>query len=229
MYDPIELAERTRKIVERNGERKYYRFRAAQFYGGIATADCVGCNLRCLFCWAWNVVHDPEHYGKFYTPDTVAERLLDIASKKGFVKARISGNEPTLCKEHLFSVLEKTKIPFILETNGILIGYDKGFAAELSQFKNVHVRVSLKGSSESEFTLLTGAKPDAYKYQIRALKNLFDSNVSFHPAIMTFEKSPFILERLAEIDESLLKSLEYESLIPYPKVVARLRAVGIKI
>jgi hypothetical protein len=46
---------------------------------------------------------------------------------------------------------------------------------------------------------------------------------------MTFEKSPFILERLAEIDESLLNSLEYESLIPYPKVVARLRAVGIKI
>jgi len=27
-------------------KRKYYRFRAARFYGGIATADCMGCNLH---------------------------------------------------------------------------------------------------------------------------------------------------------------------------------------
>jgi uncharacterized Fe-S cluster-containing radical SAM superfamily protein len=28
-YDPIALAETTRKIVERDGKRKYYRFRGA--------------------------------------------------------------------------------------------------------------------------------------------------------------------------------------------------------
>jgi hypothetical protein len=51
MYDPIELAEEIGKVVNAEEKRKYYRFRPAPYYGGIATADCVGCCLRCLFCW----------------------------------------------------------------------------------------------------------------------------------------------------------------------------------
>ncbi len=229
MYDPIELAKLTRKLVERDSERKYYRFRPARFYGGIATADCVGCNLRCIFCWAWKIVNDPASYGKFYDPSIVAKNLLKIARKKGFSKVRISGNEPTISKDHLIKVISETKDSlFILETNGILIGYEKDFASELS-FENLHVRVSIKGSSENEFSKLTGANPKAFEYQIKSLKNLLDNNVSFHPAIMTFENSPSILEKLAEIDEDLPNSLEYETLIPYPEVIARLKSAGIKI
>ena len=47
--DPIDLAERTEKVIRSGDNRKYYRFRPAPYYGGIATADCVGCCLRCLF------------------------------------------------------------------------------------------------------------------------------------------------------------------------------------
>jgi uncharacterized Fe-S cluster-containing radical SAM superfamily protein len=41
--DPIALAEEAGKIVGSGEKRKYYRFRPAFYYGGIATADCVGC------------------------------------------------------------------------------------------------------------------------------------------------------------------------------------------
>ena len=41
LIDPVELAERMRQMVSSGEKRKYYRFRPAPFYGGIATADCV--------------------------------------------------------------------------------------------------------------------------------------------------------------------------------------------
>jgi uncharacterized Fe-S cluster-containing radical SAM superfamily protein len=72
MYDPLELARQTTEIVCRGKERKYYRFRPARFYGGIATADCLGCNLRCAFYWAWEQVHQVDRLGGGYEPLAVA-------------------------------------------------------------------------------------------------------------------------------------------------------------
>ena len=68
MYDPIELTKKIEKIVSKNNEKKYYRFRPTGFYGGIATADTVGCNIRCKFCWSSNSVWDPKNIGQFYSP-----------------------------------------------------------------------------------------------------------------------------------------------------------------
>ena len=65
MYNPIELSEKIEKIVCKNNDKKYYRFRSAGFYGGISTADTVGCNLRCEFCWSTNSVWKPTNTGKF--------------------------------------------------------------------------------------------------------------------------------------------------------------------
>ncbi|MGZ3534395.1 MAG: radical SAM protein, partial [Thermodesulfobacteriota bacterium] len=84
MCDPLELAGKTEKIVRSGEQRKYYRFRPAPYYGGIATADCVGCCLRCLFCWSWHVVTQPEKAGRFYSPEEVARNLTSMARKKGF-------------------------------------------------------------------------------------------------------------------------------------------------
>jgi len=41
MDDPIKRAEELARVVTKGDLRKYYRFRPARFYGGIATADCV--------------------------------------------------------------------------------------------------------------------------------------------------------------------------------------------
>jgi len=82
MYNPVEIAEIIEKRVCEDNRRKYYRFRPARFYGGISTADCVGCCLRCVFCWSWNIVARPSEHGDYYTAEEVARRLLNIAKKK---------------------------------------------------------------------------------------------------------------------------------------------------
>ena len=46
-FDPLERASQIEALVMKDNARKYYRFRYARFYGGICTADAVGCNLLC--------------------------------------------------------------------------------------------------------------------------------------------------------------------------------------
>ncbi|MEJ2182396.1 MAG: radical SAM protein [Nitrospirota bacterium] len=232
MYNAIELAESTSKIVCRDSLRKYYRFRPARFYGGISTADCVGCCLRCVFCWSWNVVSRPTETGKFHSPEDVARRLVAIAKKK-FEQLRISGNEPTMCREHLVEVLEL--IPrdylFILETNGILIGSDETYAEELSKFPRLYVRVSLKGTCEEEFSRLTGAVPEGFGLQTKALEHLVKHKVKTHPACMTSfstqENVASLKKRLKAIHPAFA-GFEVEELILYPAVKERLKKHGIE-
>ncbi|MHA1261814.1 MAG: radical SAM protein [Candidatus Freyarchaeota archaeon] len=213
--------------------KKYYRFRGGRWYGGIATADCCGCPLRCVFCWGAEPRDNARRCGEFYTPEQVFKRLTGIAGRRGYTMLRISGNEPTLGREHLFRVLElvdRTGYLFILETSGVLI--DTEYAERLSEFENVHVRVSLKGASEEEFSTLTGAKPEGFQLQLNALRNLVDNGVSCHASVMssfsTRENMQKLLNRLAEIDARLASELEQEIVILYPRVAKRLARAGIK-
>ncbi|MDI6729101.1 MAG: radical SAM protein [Thermodesulfovibrionales bacterium] len=232
MFDPVMLAELTKKDVCKDDSRKYYRFRPSRFYGGISTADCVGCCLRCIFCWAWDIVSKPAGHGKFYSPEDVARRLTRIAEKKHLHQMRISGNEPTICHEHLIRVLELIdgKYLFILETNGILIGKNEGYAKDLSRFKNLHVRVSLKGTCNEEFSRLTGTVPERFDLQLKALENLVHHGVKVHPACMisfsTQENIKALRKRLKAIHPAF-EEFEAEELILYPHVEERLKRLNI--
>ena len=232
MDDPIKRSEEVARIVSRGDLRKYYRFRPARFYGGIATADCVGCCLRCLFCWSWHEVIRPETCGQFYSPEQVAKNLLGIADKKRFQRVRISGNEPTLAREHLLKVLEliPSRIQFILETNGILIGHDETYAKDLSRFKNLYVRVSLKGTTEEEFSRHTGCAPEGFRLQLKAVENLYRAGVEVQPAVMVSfspeEKIKALCETLSQIDPAL-RDIEVEELVLYGDVEERLRKANI--
>jgi uncharacterized Fe-S cluster-containing radical SAM superfamily protein len=234
MLDPIDKAEEIGKIVSKENQRKYYRFRPASFYGGIATADCVGCCLCCIFCWSYRIVTRPETTGKFYTPQQVASSLTGIAQKKRFRRIRISGNEPTLARNHLLEVLSliPEKYLFILETNGILIGHDFSYAEELSKFPNLHVRVSIKGCTEEEFEELTGFDRKGFHYQLKAMANLLQAGVVCHPAAMVSfspdEHLNALRKRLAEIHPDF-KNIEAEALIPYPEVEKRLNMAGLTV
>jgi uncharacterized Fe-S cluster-containing radical SAM superfamily protein len=167
-------------VVSSGEKRKYYRFRPAPFYGGIATADCVGCCLKCLYCWSWNIIVQPEKVGRFYSPQEVDKHLTSIAKKKGFRQVRISGNEPTLHQSHLLQLLQinPKEIHFILETNGILFGYDPSYAKDFSLFSNLYVWVSLKGACHEGFSRLTGTKPEGFSLQLKALENFLVEGVS---------------------------------------------------
>ncbi|MCS7385398.1 MAG: radical SAM protein [archaeon GB-1867-005] len=235
-FDPIKLSEATERIVVRGSKRKYYRVaRGGRWYGGIATADCCGCNLRCIFCWSGYPRDRPDKVGKFQSPEQIYESLDSCAKRRGYRLIRVSGNEPTIGKEHLLKLLElvdtEGKYLFILETNGILLGYDKLYAKQLSKYKNIHVRVSLKGTMPQEFSKLTGAKPEAYNYQLMALQNLLDYGVKCHPAVMlsfsTKKNLKNLIMRLMEIDPILVDELEEEYVFLYPHVVERLKKAGI--
>ena len=231
--DPLVWAEKIGKIVSSGEKRKYYRFRTAPFYGGIATADCVGCCLKCLFCWSWQIIIQPEKVGRFYSPEEVVRNLFSIVRNKGFNQVRISGNEPTLHRSHLIQVLQliPKEIHFILETNGILIGHDPSYARDLSRFANLYVRVSLKGACPEDFARLTGVKPEGFTLQLKALENLLEAGVDCFPAVManfsSQDEIKKLRQRLKEI-RSDFADFEEEELILYPFVVEHLEKAGLK-
>jgi len=225
VYDPIDLSKKTENIVVTHTLKKYYRFRPTGFYGGIATADTVGCNLRCRFCWSGHSVWSAKETGEFYSPEQVVEKLQTIAEKKGYQQLRISGGEPTIGKYHLLHLLERlsTTYEFILETNGILLGYDPTFVEALSVFPQIHVRVCLKGADAEEFSLLTGAK-QGFEYQLKALKLLHKAHIRFHIALVCIhpEKKPRLFKKLREMNlESVM--IEEEEITLYPLVRKRLQ------
>jgi len=241
MYDALARHRAIESLVTRDcpqGQtRKYYRFRADRWYGGVATGDVVGCGLFCKFCWVSdNILERPDTSGDFLAPQEAARKLLRIAVSKRLAQVRLSGGEPTIGRPHLLSLLseidEEKRFRFILETNGILLGADPSYCKDLARFRCLHVRVSFKGSSESDFAELTGARGEAFTLQVDALKNLSDGGVSCHPAVMSSFSKPDNLQRLRErlltIDRRLVHDLEIEELIRYPRVERRLQRYGLK-
>ena len=243
-FDPLELAKETEKTVTRRGpeglERRYEDFYATGVYGGIATGYCVGCCFRCVFCWVSWARDFPEKFGRFCSPEKAFDQLRDAAHRHNVNKLRISGAEPTLGRDHLLRLLEYVEesefLRFILETNGILFGVDKGYVREIARFTKPHVRVSLKAGTPEDFTKKTGAKPEAFEIPFQAIRNLLDHNVSFHvasmsadPRIMTPEERNNLMQKLAEIDPHLLLNLEEEVMDGYNTTIARLKFAGLKV
>lgn len=241
-YDPIERGKGVERDVTRNGpdgiERKYSGFRAAKYYGGVATADTIGCNLDCKFCWAKdNIInYHSKTEIKYYSPHTLARILVHEAIANNCKCIRISQGEPTLSKAHLISLLQEfdkinweRKYPILIETNGLLLGYNDEIIRLLSGFKRLHVRISLKGANARKFSLLTNAKEEFYTYQLKAIKNCLDYQVDFHPAIIidfieTKEEYYDLQTSLRAIEPNLLNKLEFERLILYDEVQKRLDA-----
>ncbi len=239
-YDPVGRARVVYKSVARTRdgveERLYYRFRKDRWYGGIVSADVIGCNLSCRFCWSWYFRENPRR-GRWLSPTVVGERLVSMATRYRVRLVRLTGAEPTIARRHLLSVVDYVTshgYRFILETNGILIGYDKSYARELASYKRVVVRVSFKGVTPEEFHQLTGAKKDAWYLQLKALENLLDSGLEpgeeFYVAAMigwsSDEDIKWFLEVLRSIHPALM-DVDWEYVILYPHVVRLLKKTGL--
>lgn len=239
-YDSVQRHLAIEKLVTQirpeGQERKYYRIRTARWYGGIVTADCVGCGLVCKFCWVSDgVMFRPAEVGRFCAPNEVAGSLVSLANKRGLNLLRVSGGEPTIGKHHLLQLLDNLQgkgFRFVLETNGILIAIDESYATDLSRYSFVHVRVSLKGCNEEEFAMLTGAKPDGFTLQLKSLQNLMDAGVSCHASVMaSFSQKKSLEElvrRLKRIKVDFADDLEIEELILYPHVVKKVKKHKLK-
>lgn len=240
MYDALARHRAIESLVARDSSRgqlrKYYRFRADRWYGGIATGDVVGCGLLCKFCWVSDdFLERPDGSGQFLASQEAAQKVLRVAESRGLAQMRLSGGEPTIGRRHLLNVLadiEKARrFRFILETNGILLGADPSYCTDLAAFRCLHVRISLKGSCENDFARLTGARCDGFKFQVDALRNLRDAGVSCHPAVMSSFSTQDSLRQLHElisaIDRKLAEDLEVEELIRYRRVERRLQKFGL--
>jgi uncharacterized Fe-S cluster-containing radical SAM superfamily protein len=230
-FDPFVRASEVENIVMEGSRRKYYRFRYSRHYGGIVTADAVGCNILCAYCWNYFRNQDPKKVGTYYFPAEVADRLLKIARKKGVKLFRVSGAEPVLGRksmEHLIDVVKCVDSPFILETNGLLLGYMPELA-DMLEGLDITVRVAIKGWNEKSFERITGADGSAFRYQLIALKELTQRDITVWPAIMIDvfgdEGARQIKERVAEIG----LEVEMEELNRYPFVMDNLKKRGIEV
>jgi uncharacterized Fe-S cluster-containing radical SAM superfamily protein len=237
-FDPVKLAKETEKLVGKGSMRKYTDFYPTGVYGGIVTGYTCGCCLRCFFCWVDWSRDFPERYGRFYSPEEAFKKLSKAG--RGIDKVRISGAEPTLCKDHLLALLDliehsRFKL-FILETNGILFGVDENYVKKISRFKKVHVRVSLKAGTKEDFTRKTGAVGESFEIPFKAIKYLKRHGCSFHvaamsadPRIMSPQERVSLHRKLAEIDKNLVENLEEEVVDPYQTTLERLKHAGCKL
>ena len=232
-FDPFVLAKETEKIVCIGDSRKYTDFYCTGVYGGISTGYLVGCCLRCIFCWVDFSRDYPETYGKFYTSEEVASKLLLNAQKSGLKKVRISGGEPTLGKEHLLKVLdlvEKADLFFILETNGILLGSNLEYVRSLKKYHNLYVRISLKAGTPEGFEKRTGAIGKFYELPYLAVKQALEEGLYFRVAcmsdsrLMSREEKLEMIRKLKEIGYH--EALEEEICDPYETSIVRLRKAG---
>jgi uncharacterized Fe-S cluster-containing radical SAM superfamily protein len=232
-YDPLALLRLTEEVVCRGDARKYTAFYCTGVYGGIATGYTVGCCLRCIFCWVDASRDFPETHGEFHTPDQVAGRLIGTARRKRVPRLRISGGEPALGKRHLLGVLERIELAgyeFILETNGIPIAADEGYAADLAQYTSVHVRVSLKAGTAEGFEARTGARGKCWELPFVAVERLLAAGADFHVAAMTDSRLMPQAERRALLARlrraGYMGWVEEEQCDAYRSTVQRLRAAG---
>ncbi len=229
-FNPVERSKKIESVVMHDGKRKYYRFRFARYYGGIVTADIVGCNLLCAYCWNYFKNLRPQKYGEFYAPEEVAEKLLRIARTKGCRLFRISGAEPILGRsstEHVAGVISQIGGEFILETNGLMLGFDPRLADLLAGL-DVVVRVTVKGWDEESFERITGARGEFLRYQLKAIEVLAEKGIPFWIAVMY---DIFGKEGIEILKEKLPVPcrIEYEFLEAYPFVLKNLKKRGIRL
>jgi len=201
-YDPIALAAATEKVVVDGNQRKYVQLgRTLRFYGGTTSATEVDCNLRCKFCFSDKPVWKPKQTGRFYTPQQVFDGLATNARKYGHTSISASASEGTLGRQHLHELLElvdESQPLYILETNGMTLGDDKEFAESLAKYKNLHVRVSIKGCNACVSVSFSNAA------EIKSVEKKLET---MHPGI--------------------LKSLELERIKLFPKVQRRIQNEGL--
>lgn len=235
-FDPLQRSEEVERLVMKEERRLYYKFRAAPYYGGIATADAIGCSFLCAYCWSYGRNENPSRFGRFYSPDEVAVNLLRLARPRSLELFRVTGSEPILGEfsfEHLLRIIElvqgeKPGARFILETNGLILGHRPDLAARL-RLGHVLVRVGLKGVDPESFERITGARREFFTLPLDGLVNLERLGVRVWPALLgdLFATTEIATLRRTLRERKIRSELELEILEPYSFVVENMRRRGL--
>jgi uncharacterized Fe-S cluster-containing radical SAM superfamily protein len=221
-FDPIKRSNDVEQIVMLEDKRRYYRFRFANFYGGIVTAYAIGCSLLCAYCWNYSRNQNPSKSGEYYSPSEVAGKLLGLAEKHDCDQFRVSGAEPILGRAsalHLAEVIKSVDGHFVIETNGIMLGADPSIIAILKPLPHIQIRLCIKAHHGLDFEKITVAKADGFAYQLMAADALKQARINYTIAVM----HPFV-------DPNRLPFYvhEVEDLIRYKATEKNLKQRGIK-
>jgi uncharacterized Fe-S cluster-containing radical SAM superfamily protein len=223
-FDAIKRAGEVEKIVMEGNKRLFYKFRYQRFYGGIATADAIGCNLLCKYCWNYQRNHDLtfDPSARLFSPKEISSKLESIAGNKTNM-ARISGCEPFLghaSARHLADIIKMTDLDFVIETNGVMLGAMPELLNHLEGARNFTIRMSLKAKNGLQFEKVTGANSWGYYYQLKAIEEIRKKYIPYKIAYMP----QFI--NYQEIE--LPGYLEEENMRYYEGTKARLIKAGLK-
>lgn len=235
-FDPLQRSEEAEGLVMIGDKRLYHKFRAAPYYGGIATADAIGCSFLCAYCWSYGRNENPARFGRLYSPEQVADNLLRIARKHSFQLFRVTGSEPILGEmslRHLLKVIEivhseEPRAKFVLETNGLMLGHQEDLAAQL-QLDRLLVRVAIKGVDPVSFEKITGVRAEFFVLPLKALQNLDRLGVRAWPALMgdLFNETEIVALKKTLHESGIRADLELESLEAYPFVLKNMRHRGL--
>jgi len=231
-FNALQRSEETERLVMRGKKRLYYKFRAAPYYGGIATADAVGCSFLCAYCWNYGRNEGPVRFGRFYSPEDVADNLLEIARRRSFSLFRVTGSEPILGEtsfEHLLKIIDiilnaEPRSNFVLETNGLMLGFKEELAQRL-RLSRLSIRIAVKGINPESFEKITGARKEFFRYPLLALRTLEKLGVRAWPALM---EDLFSESQIKEFKKTLSEhginfDLELERLEDYPFVLENMK------
>jgi uncharacterized Fe-S cluster-containing radical SAM superfamily protein len=211
-FNPIDRGLEVERIVMLNGSRRYSRFRFANFYGGICTADAVGCNFLCAYCWNYYKNENPLNVGSLFTPAQVVQKLKSMADKNDCDKFRISGCEPFISKAstvHIKNILDlMDNGDFIIESNGLLLGFDPSLIDLLAGFDNILIRIAVKADNDKTFEALTGSLGSYREYQLKAIHALRANGINVSVAYMPNFVDPELLG-LGSDEEFDIEGLKY--------------------
>lgn len=235
-FDPIARSKEVENIIMQGEKRAYYRFRYADFYGGIITADAIGCNLLCAPCWNYERNANPAASaakGMFLSPQEAAKKIVALCAKNDCWKVRVSGAEPILGERsarHFVSLLEACdeindygdSASFILETNGVILGYMPEILDMLP--KGLYIRLSIKADTDQDFERFTGAASIGLAYQRKAIEEIKKRGFRYNVAYMRGFVDP---QKLVQAFDISGYQLEEESLRLYGRTKARLRERGL--
>lgn len=177
-FNPIERAKEIEPMVMEGLSRRYYRFRWEQKWWAPSVCDSSGCCLNCAYCW--NATRNLEIPGAFQTPRYVASKLIymsDLNRDKRHPYNMRTGGCDILGKQsmrHLIEIIKEVESKckgFLVETNGIMLGYYPELLEMLEPFNNiVKVRISAKGHDPDIFEKISGAESSFFRYPKVALK-----------------------------------------------------------
>jgi uncharacterized Fe-S cluster-containing radical SAM superfamily protein len=224
-FDPIGRSAEVESLVMHANRRLYYRFRSSGHYGGVVTADAVGCNILCAYCWNYRRNENPGG-GDFCSPLEVVSKLRMEASRTRIRHFRISGAEPILGERsvgHLAEVLSAFPGRFIVETNGIILGYKPDLIGILLPH-HPYIRLTIKGDSPERFQEITGAQGRAFQYQINALKELRRRGGTYRIAAMVGAADAKALDTLFPKEE-----IEWEEFRNFGNAARHLASRGLKL